>query len=119
MQDKKNFYINGEWVSPLESRIFQVINPATEEPCAEISLGGKKDVDVAVEAAKKAFETWGFVSKEEKLLLFEKQNVTRMICKRLQLRNKPSVNKLKNFINTYKNPNNIFCRFIVNRLLLC
>ena len=72
MQDKKKFYINGEWVSPLESRIFQVINPATEEPCAEISLGGKKDVDVAVEAAKKAFETWGFVSKEEKLLLFEK-----------------------------------------------
>ena len=72
MQDKKNFYINGEWVSPIESRILQVINPATEEPCAEISLGGKKDVDVAVEAAKKAFETWGFVSKEEKLLLFEK-----------------------------------------------
>jgi len=72
MQDKKNFYINGEWVSPIESRILQVINPATEEPCAEISLGGKKDVDVAVEAAKKAFETWGFVSKEEKLVLFEK-----------------------------------------------
>tara|TARA_X000000368_G_scaffold382018_1_gene338925 strand:- start:1247 stop:2677 length:1431 start_codon:yes stop_codon:yes gene_type:complete len=72
MQDKKNFYINGEWVSPIESRILQVINPATEEPCAEISLGGKKDVDVAVEAAKKAFETWGFVSKEEKLVFFEK-----------------------------------------------
>tara|TARA_B100001540_G_scaffold316794_1_gene347624 strand:+ start:367 stop:1797 length:1431 start_codon:yes stop_codon:yes gene_type:complete len=72
MQDKKNFYIDGEWVSPIESRILQVINPATEEPCAEISLGGKKDVDVAVEAAKKAFETWGFVSKEEKLVFFEK-----------------------------------------------
>ena len=24
MQDKKNFYINGEWVSPIESRILQV-----------------------------------------------------------------------------------------------
>ena len=37
-------------------------------------------------------------------LLFEKQNVTGMICKRLQLKNKPSVKKLENFMNTYKNP---------------
>ena len=37
-------------------------------------------------------------------LLFEKQNVTGMICKRLQLKNKPSVGKLENFMNTYKNP---------------
>ena len=48
MQDKKNFYINGQWLSPIEPRSFEVINPATEEPCAEISLGGKKDVDAAV-----------------------------------------------------------------------
>ena len=57
MKDKKNFYINGEWVSPLEPRLFQVINPATEVACAEISLGGKKDIDVAVGSAKKAFES--------------------------------------------------------------
>uniref|UniRef100_UPI0026EDEFA5 CTP synthase n=1 Tax=Mesonia mobilis TaxID=369791 RepID=UPI0026EDEFA5 len=37
-------------------------------------------------------------------LLFEKQNITKMICKRLQLKNKPSVGKLKNFMNIYKNP---------------
>ena len=72
MQDKKNFYINGQWVSPIEPRSFAVINPATEEPCAEISLGGKKDVDAAVTSAKKAFETWGFTTKEERLNLFEK-----------------------------------------------
>ena len=72
MQDKKNFYINGQWVSPIEPRSFEVINPATEEPCAEISLGGKKDVDAAVTSAKKAFETWGFTTKEERLNLFEK-----------------------------------------------
>ena len=72
MQDKKNFYINGQWVSPIEPRSFEVINPATEEPCAEISLGGKKDVDAAVTSAKKAFETWGFTTKEERLKLFEK-----------------------------------------------
>ena len=72
MQDKKNFYINGEWVSSLEPRSFQVINPATEEPCAEISLGGKRDIDAAVGSAKKAFVTWSFTSKVERLALLEK-----------------------------------------------
>ena len=42
MLDKKSFYINGKWVSPLESKSLKVIDPSNEEPCAEISLGGKK-----------------------------------------------------------------------------
>ena len=53
MLDKKNFYINGKWTSPIEPRNYKVINPSNEEPCAEISLGGKKDVDNAVSAAIK------------------------------------------------------------------
>ena len=65
MLDKKNFYINGQWVSPIEPRNYKVIDPSKEEPCAEISLGGKKDVDKAVSAAKKAFETWAFTKKEK------------------------------------------------------
>ena len=72
MLDKKNFYINGQWVSPIEPRNYKVIDPSNEEPCAEISLGGKKDVDKAVSAAKKAFETWAFTQKEERLELLEK-----------------------------------------------
>ena len=51
MIDKKNFYINGEWTSATEPRIHKVIDPSNEEPCAEICLGGKKDVDKAVGAA--------------------------------------------------------------------
>ena len=72
MLDKKNFYIDGKWVSPIESRNYKVIDPSKEEPCAEISLGGKKDVSKAVNAAKKAFESWAFTSKEERLELLEK-----------------------------------------------
>ncbi|HIF30035.1 MAG: CTP synthase [bacterium] len=37
-------------------------------------------------------------------LLLEKQNITKMICDRLQLNNKPSIKKLQNFVDTYKNP---------------
>ena len=60
MLNKKNFYINGEWVSPTGPRNHKVIDPSNEQPCAEISLGGKQDVDKAVSAAKKAVETWAF-----------------------------------------------------------
>ena len=37
-------------------------------------------------------------------LLLEEQNITEMICERLDLKNKPSIKKLRNFIKTYKNP---------------
>ena len=40
-----HFYIDGSWVEPVEPRIHPVINPATEEPCAEISLGSARDVE--------------------------------------------------------------------------
>ena len=66
MFDKKNFYIDGKWISPIEPRSYKVIDPSNEEICAEISLGGKKDVDKAVGAAKKAFQTWAFSKKEER-----------------------------------------------------
>ena len=72
MLDKKNFYIDGKWVKPNSSEEIKVIDPATEENCAVISLGNQKDVDAAVGAAKKAFETWAFSSKEERISLLEK-----------------------------------------------
>src|SRR5260221_558586 len=51
MTDFTRFYIDGEWVAPLQPRPFDVINPATEEPVAQISLGSAGDVDRAVAAA--------------------------------------------------------------------
>jgi len=72
MLDKKNFYINGQWVAPKNSGEIQVIDPATEKNCAVISLGSADDVNAAVIAAKKAFESWGFSSKKERVELLEK-----------------------------------------------
>jgi len=72
MLDKKNFYINGQWVDAKSKEEINVINPATEENCAVISLGNQADVNEAVSAAKNAFETWAFSSKDERLVLLEK-----------------------------------------------
>ncbi len=71
MIEKRNFYINGSWVPPKNPRDIEVINPATEKNCAVISLGSKEDINDAVLAAKEAFKTWGFTSKEERLSLLE------------------------------------------------
>ena len=72
MENKKNFYIDGKWVSPKSKEEIKVINPATEEDCAVISLGNKEDINDAVSAAKKAYESWSFSSKDERLKLLEK-----------------------------------------------
>ena len=58
MQDKLKFYIDGKWVDPVTPKTLEVINPANEEPFARISLGSKADVDKAVAAARRAFETF-------------------------------------------------------------
>ena len=71
MIEKRNFYINGSWVPPKNPKDIEVINPATEKNCAVISLGSKEDINDAVLAAKEAFKTWGFTSKEERLSLLE------------------------------------------------
>ena len=72
MLEKKNFYINGEWAASKNKKQIEVIDPATEKSCAVISLGGKEDVHSAVIAAKNAFTSWGFTSKEERIKLLEK-----------------------------------------------
>ncbi len=72
MENKKNFYIDGEWVVSKSKEEIKVINPATEENCAVISLGNKEDVDLAVSSAKKAYNSWSFSTKEERIKLLEK-----------------------------------------------
>ncbi|MEQ9315220.1 MAG: aldehyde dehydrogenase family protein, partial [Henriciella sp.] len=72
MQDYLKFYINGEWVDPVEPRTLEVENPATEEPFARISLGSKADVDKAVKAAQDAFPSFSQTSVEFRAELLEK-----------------------------------------------
>ena len=72
MQDYLKFYINGEWVDPVEPRTLDVENPATEEPFARISLGSHADVDKAVAAAQAAFPSFSQTSVEYRAELLEK-----------------------------------------------
>ena len=69
IEEKKNFYIDGQWVQPSTPNDFEVIDPSTEEVCAIISLGSESDTNLAVEAAKKSFSAWWNISKEKKLEL--------------------------------------------------
>mgnify|MGYP000329833350 FL=1 len=72
MIDKRQFYIGGAWVDPVEARTLEVINPATEKPVAVISLGSAADVDKAVMAAQTAFATWSETSVGERAMLLER-----------------------------------------------
>lgn len=71
MRENTQFYINGEWVDPVTPKTLEVINPATEEACATISLGSEADVDKAVAAAKAAFESFSRTSRAERVELLE------------------------------------------------
>ncbi|MCY4532892.1 MAG: aldehyde dehydrogenase family protein [Gammaproteobacteria bacterium] len=71
MKEHLKFYIDGEWVDPVTPRTLDVINPATEEPFARISLGSAADVDKAVSAAADAFEQFLRTTPQERVELFE------------------------------------------------
>ena len=67
MRDYLKFYIDGQWVDPVELRTLDVDNPTTEQVGGKIALGSSADVDKAVKAARKAFGGWSVTSKEDRL----------------------------------------------------
>ena len=71
MLEKLQFYIDGQWVDPVEPRTMDVVNPATEEIYGRISLGSSADVDIAVAAANRAFEAYSQTTREERIALLE------------------------------------------------
>jgi aldehyde dehydrogenase (NAD+) len=72
MIDHMKFYIDGAWVNPAVKKSAPVVNPATEEAMYEVALGSKADVDRAVAAARRAFETWSQTGREERVALLTK-----------------------------------------------
>lgn len=65
--ERLKFYIDGAWVDPAAPSTLGIVNPATEEIFAQISLGSRSDVDRAVKAARRAFATYSVTSVEQRL----------------------------------------------------
>jgi aldehyde dehydrogenase (NAD+) len=76
----RKFYIDGQWVDPAQPKDFKVINPATEETAGVISMGSASDVDRAVAAARRAFESFSQTSRAERRALLE--NILKVYKKR-------------------------------------
>jgi betaine-aldehyde dehydrogenase len=57
---RTELYIDGKWVKPLNGGTFDVINPATEEVIHQAPEGSQEDIDLAVTAARRAFDTDGW-----------------------------------------------------------
>ena len=71
MREMLQFYIDGKWVDPQSPNTLDVINPATEEVCGRISIGAAEDVDLAVAAARRAFQSYSQTTREERIELLE------------------------------------------------
>jgi aldehyde dehydrogenase (NAD+) len=71
MENCLKFYIDGAWVEPTDPQPFDVINPANEQVIGQIMMGNETDVNNAVAAAKKAFETFSQTSVQERLDLLD------------------------------------------------
>ena len=72
MKRYPHLYIDGEWVEPVEPGEAELIDPFREEVFARVSLGGSADVDRAVAAAQRAFETFSATSVDERIALIDR-----------------------------------------------
>ena len=69
MVHRMQFYIDGAWVDPVKPASRPVVNPATEQDLYDISLGSEEDVNRAVTAARRAFETFSVTTREQRVAL--------------------------------------------------
>jgi len=70
--DTLKFYSDGTWVDPQCKETLDVTNPSTEMSVATISMANFEDADLAVQAARTAWESWSQTSVEERLTLLRR-----------------------------------------------
>ncbi len=74
VKPQQPLFINGRWQDSVSGKTFQTFNPATGEPICQVAEGDKADIDLAVTAARKAFEDgpWPRMSASERGRLLHK-----------------------------------------------
>ena len=67
--DRDAFFIDGEWRAPAGSSLLEVVSPHTEEVVATVPEGSTADIDAAVAAARRAFDSgpWSCMSPQERI----------------------------------------------------
>ncbi|WP_233879471.1 aldehyde dehydrogenase family protein [Virgibacillus halodenitrificans] len=74
LEGEKELFINGEYAPSVSGKKFEVVNPATVEVLARVSEAQKEDIDLAVKAARQAFEEgeWRTITAAERSHLIYK-----------------------------------------------
>jgi aldehyde dehydrogenase (NAD+) len=72
MRHYPHLYIDGRWTAPLAPRELELVDPTREEPFARVALGNAADADLAVAAARRAFETFSTTSVDERIALIDR-----------------------------------------------
>ena len=72
MNEYLKHYVDGRWVDSEGGRRHEVVNPATEAVVSVVMLGSQADVDKAVAAARRAWDSYSQTSREERLALLER-----------------------------------------------
>ncbi|KQQ20757.1 aldehyde dehydrogenase [Rathayibacter sp. Leaf299] len=72
MKHYPHLYIDGRWVEPITPRTTDLIDPTLEEPFARVALGGSADAELAIAAARRAFETYSLTTVEERIALIDR-----------------------------------------------
>jgi len=72
MYSNVNLFIDGAWRPAIGGKTLSVLNPATGEAIGTVAHAEKADLDLALAAAQKGFETWRKVSAHERYRLMRK-----------------------------------------------
>ena len=65
-KEKYDNFIGGEWVAPVDGKYFENFSPIDNKLIAKVAKSNRKDIDLAVKAAWKAFKSWGKTSAAER-----------------------------------------------------
>lgn len=71
-KEKYDNYINGSWTAPVQGKYFDNISPTDGKVFTRVAHSGKEDLELAVNAADKAFKTWGKTSPTERSIILNR-----------------------------------------------
>jgi len=71
-QEKYDNFIGGEWVPPADGKYFENVSPIDNKTIARVAQSNRKDIDLAVQAGWKAFDSWGKTSAAERSAVLNK-----------------------------------------------